>query len=69
MGLAPALEVLVRGTCVNRHSTMHCYIHAASPVHLMMTGLGAELFLFRSPYYRNPFGFFSTVNNMLKFSG
>jgi len=71
MGLAPAMDkVLVRGTCATRPSAMHCCIHAASPVRLMTTGLGAELIPFRSPLLRESLLVsFPPLIYMLKFSG
>ncbi len=71
MGLAPAMEkVLVRGTCVTKTNAMHCRIHAASPVRLMTTGLGAELIPFRSPLLREShLVSFPPLIYMLKLSG
>ncbi len=47
-----------------------CYIHAASPVRLLTTGLGAELFRFRSPLLSESLLVsFPPLNYMLKFSG
>lgn len=63
-------RVLVRGTCIARLSTMHCYFHAASPVHPMATGLSAELYPFRSPLLRvSLLVSFPPLIYMLKFSG
>jgi len=55
---------------LQRHNAMHCYIHAASPVRLMTTGLGAELFRFRSPLLsKSLLVSFPPLSYMLKLSG
>ena len=55
---------------LRRQSAMHCCIHAASPVRLKTTGLGAELFPFRSPLLRESLLVsFPPLIYMLKLSG
>jgi hypothetical protein len=71
MGLAPAMDKsLSEELALRRQHTMHCWIHAASPVRLMTTGLSAELYPFRSPLLGvSLLVSFPPLIYMLKFSG
>jgi len=71
MGLAPAMEKsLSEELTLRRQRSMHCCIHAASPVRLTTTGLSAELYPFRSPLLRvSLLVSFPPLIYMLKFSG